>query len=59
MNPTNNLNIAFINIRGQTGLNLAKQIQIEDFIRQNNLDILHLQEINVEEDTFSDCKLIT
>ena len=32
MDPTNTLNIAYINIRGQTGFNLAKQVQIEDFI---------------------------
>ena len=55
MDPTNQINIAFINIRGQTGLNLAKQVQLEDFIKQNRIDILHLQESNIEENTFSDC----
>ena len=59
MDPTNELRIGFINIRGQTGFNLAKQVQIEDFIRQNRIDVLHLQESNIEENTFSDCKLIT
>ena len=56
MDPTNQINIAFINIRGQTGLNLAKQVQLEDFIKQNRIDILHLQESNIEENTFSDVK---
>ena len=53
MNPTNQLRIAFINIKGQTGLHIAKQIQIEDFVKQNKIDIVNLQEINIENDTFS------
>ena len=53
------LNIAYINIRGQTGLNLQKQLQIEHFITQNEIDILHCQEIDVSEDTFSECNIIT
>ena len=59
MDPTNKITVAFINIRGQTGFNLAKQFQIEEFIRHNRIDILHLQESNIEENTFNDCKLIT
>ena len=59
MNPTNQLRIAFINIKGQTGLHIAKQIQIEDFVKQNKIDIVNLQEINIENDTFSECKYIT
>ena len=43
MDPTNTLNIAYINIRGQTGFNLAKQVEIEDFIKQFKIDVLHLQ----------------
>ena len=53
------LTIAFMNIRGQTGLPLSKQLQIEDFISQHNLDILHLQEINICDDSFSECNLIS
>ena len=59
MGVTNILNTAFINIRGQTGLKLSKQLQIENFIRENKIDILHLQESNIEDDTFSECSLIT
>ena len=47
-----------MNIRGQTGLNVDKQFQIEDFIKANNCDIVHLQEINIENDTFSKCNFI-
>ena len=54
-----NLTTPFIYIRGQTGLTISKQFQIEQFIRDNNLDVLHLQESNIEEDTFSECNLIT
>ena len=62
MNPTsistNNLNIAYINIHGQSGLSLAKQYQIQDFLVRNSIDILHCQEINIEEDSFSKCNYI-
>ena len=59
MDQSKFLTVGFINIRGQTGLTLSKQLQIEQFIRNNNVDILHLQEVNIEEITFSECKLIT
>ena len=58
MGVTNILTTAFINIRGQTGLHLSKQLQIENFIRENRIDILHLQESHIEENTFSECNLI-
>ena len=47
-----------MNIRGQTGLTRAKQVQIETFLTTNNLDVLHLQEINIVEDSFSNCETI-
>ena len=50
---------AFINIRGQTGLLISKQLQIEHFVKENNIDILHLQETNIENDTFSECNYLT
>ena len=59
MDTSQLLTVGFINIRGQTGLNLPKQLQIEQFLRNNNLDILHLQEANIEDDTFSECYLIS
>ena len=53
------LRIGFMNIRGQTGLPISKQIQIEAFIIREKLDILHLQEINISEDSFTNCKTIS
>ena len=47
-----------MNIRGQTGLDISKQNQIQDFLKRNHVDILHCQEINVEEDSFSQCNYI-
>ena len=35
------LTIGFMNIRGQTGLTSAKQAQIESFLTQQKLDVLH------------------
>ena len=62
MNQTNSENIlrvGFMNIRGQTGLSSTKQHQIESFIIRENVDILHLQEINIIEDSFSGCNTIS
>ena len=56
---SNILRIAIVNIHGQTGLNQSKQIQIETFLHHNNIDILHLQEINILEDTFSNSNFIS
>ena len=57
--PENTLTLAYMNVRGQTGLNLAKQLQIETFLKSYKIDILHCQEINILEDTFSECSFIT
>ena len=56
---SNYLTIAYLNILGQTGLNLAKQKQIQDFIKINRIDILHCQEKNIEEDSFLQCNFIS
>ena len=52
------LSIGFMNIHGQTGLSSAKQVQIESFLNSQNLDVLHLQEVNITEDSFSNCNQI-
>ena len=44
-----------MNIHGQTGLSCTKQTQIESFISKEKIDILHLQEVNIDEDSFSTC----
>ena len=50
--------ISYLNIRGQTGFTLEKQYQVEDFLKYSNSDILHLQEANIDDDTFCDCNYI-
>ena len=45
----NVLRVASLNIRGQTGLNVSKQVQIENFLKVHDIDILHLQEIKIED----------
>ena len=50
--------VAYMNIRGQTGLDISKQKQIETFINIYKPDILNLQEINISEDTFENCDAI-
>ena len=51
----NILTIAYLNVHGQTTFTESKQAQIEDYIKFNNIDIAHLQEI----DTFSKCNFIS
>ena len=46
-------------MHGQTGLQIPKQKQLEDFIRRNNIDVLHTQEINIVEDMFSQCHFLS
>ena len=53
------LSIAYMNIHGQSKLNTVKQLQIEDFLKYNNIDILHLQESFIEAESFSDCSIIS
>ena len=47
-----------MNIRGQTGLNVTKQVQIEQFLKTYNIDLLNCQEINIDSDSFQDCHFI-
>ena len=51
--------ISYLSLRGQTGLQVEKQFQVENFIKENHCDILHLQEAQIYEDTFSSCNFIT
>ena len=50
--------LAYLNIRGQTGLNYSKQKQIEHFLMKYDIDILNCQEINIEEDSFKQSNFI-
>ena len=56
---TTTLTLAYMKIRGQTGLDQVKQLHIESFIKSYKIDILNCQEINILEDSFSNCDLIT
>ena len=54
----NSLVISYLNIHGQTGLQLDKQLQIEEFVKYSRSDIIHLQEIDIQDDTFNECNFI-
>ena len=58
-NNYSTISIAFMNIKGQTGLDISKQKQIEDFIKAYKVDILNLEEVNIVEDSFTQCSTIT
>ena len=53
------LNVAYINCYSQSKFPISKQLEIKNFICQNNLDIVHLQEIKVDQDSFSQCNFIS
>ena len=60
MNPTASfLTISYMNIHGQSKLPTTKQLQIQDFIKQYNVDILHMQETDINDETFNDCEYIS
>ena len=54
----NILVVIYLNIKGQTGFPTEKQIQVENLLKSSNCDILHLQEINIDDDTFDQCSYI-
>ena len=54
-----NIIVAYLNIQGQSGLSLAKEKQIENFISRNRIDILNLQEINIDDNSFKQCSIIS
>ena len=58
MAAENVLTIAYLNIRGQSGLPVVKQLQIEAFAKSNNCDIVNLQEAHLDSETFSTCDFI-
>ena len=53
------LTVAYLNIHGQTKLPTAKQLQIQDIIKTNKIDILHMQECEINSETFSTCDLLS
>ena len=58
MANSNMYKCAFLNIKGQSGLKLVKQQQIESLVIKYNIDAIHLQEVNIDEETFSDCDFL-
>ena len=50
--------IAFINCVGHSGLPISKQLEIQSYICTHKIDIMHLQECKIDDDTFSQCGFI-
>ena len=51
--------VAHINCYGQTKLPVSKQLEIQNFVSVNKIDILHMQECLISDETFQTCKFIT
>ena len=47
------INIAYINCYGQSKFPISKQLEIQSYVCQNKLDIVHLQECMIDEDSFA------
>ena len=58
-NFRSSLIVGFLNIRGQSKLYIEKQLQIEEFLKRYKCDILNLQEVNIDHETFSNCHSIS
>ena len=56
---SNILTIAYINVQGQSKLTEAKQLQMEDFIKYNKIDVAHLQETDICDETFAECNFLS
>ena len=52
------LTIAFINCVGQSKFTLPKQLEIQSYMRSHKIDIIHLQECMIDEDSFSECHYV-
>ena len=53
-----NICVAFINCVGQTRFPLSKQLEIQNYMRSQHIDILHLQECRIDDDSFSECQYV-
>ena len=47
-----------MNCQGQTKLTLAKQLFIQNHLKNNRIDVLLCQETCVDNDTFNNCEFI-
>ena len=56
---SSSITVAYLNCRGKTGFNISKQKQIESFLQNQTIGILHLQESRIDDDTFNQCNFIT
>ena len=52
------ITVAYLNCHGQSGFTISKQLQIEKFLQNQDIDILHLQESKIIDDTFAECTFI-
>ena len=50
---TTEIQVAHINCVAKSGLNLGKQLEIQSFLIVNTIDILHLQEVRISDETFT------
>ena len=55
---TPELTLAFINCVGQSKFPLPKQLEIQNYIRSHKIDILHLQEVMIDDTSFSECHYV-
>ena len=52
------LKIMYMNSYGQTKFTVQKQLQIEDIVKKLRCDIIHIQESDLDDQTFDSCSFI-
>ena len=51
--------VAYINCVRQSKFPVSKQLEIQSYVCTNRIDILHLQECKIDEDSFAQCGFLT
>ena len=49
----NCINVAYLSFKGQSKLTISRQKEAEDFMKKYDIDILHCQEIQIDDKTFN------
>ena len=55
---TSNICVAYINCVGQSKFTVSKQLQIQSYIKSGNIDMVHLQECKIDDESFANCHFL-
>ena len=55
---TMKMKIITMNVQGQSKMKKAKQLYINDLLKNHDADVVMFQEIDIEDETFNECNFI-